>query len=96
MEKNTAEKIQAFLDSDLEKVDTLIEKCPDRIPVMVLVEFLKMDQNSVRAAIEAGAFGFAWRKDGKTNKAYCVPTAQFVRWYLNTGMLEGVYRRGQA
>lgn len=49
-----------------------------------------MDENSTRATVEGGAFGFAWRKSGKANKAYCVPTAQFVRWYLNVGVLEGM------
>ena len=87
----TAKKVKAFLDDDLNKIDTLIEQYPQRIPIPIIADFLHMDENSTRAAVEGGAFGFAWRKSGKANKAYCVPTAQFVRWYLNVVVLEGVY-----
>ena len=86
--------IKALLENDLDKVDALIEKYPLRIPIPVLADFLQMDENSTRAAVEGGAFGFAWRKAGKVNKAYCVPTAQFVRWHLNINVLEGVYKNG--
>lgn len=90
--ENSAEKVMSFLNDDLNKIDTLIERCPQRIPIPTLADFLNIDENSLRAAIECGAFGFSWRKAGKANKAYCVPTAQFVRWYLNVGVLEGVNR----
>lgn len=88
------EIIQTFIDADIEKVSKLIEENPQRIPIPVIADFLEMKQESARAAVECGAFGFAWRKDGKLNKGYCIPTAQFVRWYLNVCGLEGVYRNG--
>ena len=87
------ERIQAFLDEDINKIDALIEQYPLRLPIPVIAEFLKMNLGSVRAAVECGAFGFAWRKSGKLNKAYCIPTVQFVRWYLNISGLEGVYKQ---
>lgn len=90
--ENAATRVKAFLDRDLDRIDEIIEKYPDRVPVPTIADFLHMDENSTRAAVEGGAFGFAWRKSGKANKAYCVPTAQFVRWYLNVGILEGVYK----
>ncbi|MCM1023854.1 MAG: hypothetical protein NC395_07320 [Prevotella sp.] len=87
-----ANKVMSFLNDDLNKIDALIERYPLRIPIPAVADFFSMDENSVRAAVEGGAFGFAWRKSGKANKAYCVPTAQFVRWYLNVGVLEGANR----
>ena len=90
--ENAATRVKAFLDRDLDRIDEIIDKYPLRIPIPVVAEFFEMHENSARAAVEGGAFGFAWRKDGKVNKAYCIPTAQFVRWYLGVDGLEGVYR----
>ncbi len=87
-----AQNIKAFIDNDLNKIDKLIEENPIRMTVKTTAQFLNVDEDSVRAAIECGAFGFAWRKAGKVSKAYCVPTAQFVRWYLGIDVLEGVYK----
>lgn len=88
---SSAERIKKFLDDDLDKVDDLLEKYPERLSVEAASEFLHMKNENVRAAIECGAFGIAWRKTGKANKAYCVPTAQFVRWYLGVKVLEQVH-----
>lgn len=85
------DSIAKMLDGDIEKVDKLIHDYPDQAPIAAIAEFLGIQSVSVRAAIECGAFGFAWRKEGKCVKAYCVPTAQFVRWYLNINPLERIY-----
>lgn len=74
--------IKAFIDEDNNRVEELIKENPIHISVPRIAEFLQIDVVSARAAIECGAFGLAWRKQGKLNKAYCIPTAQFVRWYL--------------
>ena len=66
----TAEKINGFLNQDLERIDALMEEYPDRIPINALADFLHMDPNSTRSAVEGGAFGFAWRRAGKANKVY--------------------------
>lgn len=84
----SAERIKHFLDEDLDRVDDLLEKYPINIPVAAVAEFLHISGDSVRSAIECGAFGIVWRKTGKVNKAYSVPTAQFVRWYLNVNVLK--------
>lgn len=75
-------KIMEFLQEDSAKLDTLIEKYPVSLPTSAIADFLSLDIASVRATIEAGFLGMAWRKPGKANHGYHVPTAQFVRWYL--------------
>lgn len=76
-------KASAFLAEDNEKIDKLIEENPQSLSIMEIANFLNMDVASVRSAIENNTFGMSWRKAGSTRKAYNVPTAQFVRWYLN-------------
>ena len=77
-------KINEFLSADNTKIDRLIDNFPINLPVSAVADFLAVDVASVRAAIENGnAFGLAWKKSGKANHGYFVPTAQFVRWYLH-------------
>lgn len=76
-------KINDFISDDNAKIDKLIENFPINLPVSAVSDFLSVDVASIRAAIECGnAFGLAWKKSGKSNHGYYVPTAQFVRWYL--------------
>ncbi len=89
-ENSSAERLRVYLNADLDKIDKLIEENPIRLTIKTAAEFLSMDNESVRAVVEGGAFGLAWRKTGKANKAYCVPTPQFVRWYLGVNVLEKV------
>ena len=74
--------IKAFIDEDNNRVEELIKENPIHLPIAKIAEFLQINADSARAAVESGSFGLAWRKQGKLNKAYCIPTAQFVRWYL--------------
>ena len=75
------EKLKSFFDNDEERLSKLIEEHEFNIPIKALSEFLHVDAQSVRAYVEAGQFGMAWKKTGKDNHAYAIPTAQFVRWY---------------
>lgn len=77
------DKINDFLSQDNDKLADLIENNPVNVPVSSAAEFLGADVASIRAAIENDCFGAAWRKAGSTRSAYYIPTAQFVRWYLN-------------
>ena len=76
-------KVSEFLLKDNDRIEQLIEEHPVSIPVTSIAEFLQADVASVRAAIEGNCFGLSWRKAGSTRHAYLIPTAQFVRWYLN-------------
>lgn len=76
-------KVTEFLSNDNERIDRLIENFPINLPVSAISDFLSVDVASVRAAIERGVFGMAWKKDGKANHGFFVPTAQFVRWYIH-------------
>ena len=78
-------KLNEFLCHDNEKIDRLIEAFPVNLPVSAISDFLSLDVASVRAAIENEKFGISWRKIGKANHGYFIPTAQFIRWYLNMG-----------
>lgn len=81
--KFISEKTIQFLDKDNNSIDELIKKYPIHIPTGAIADFLSMDIASVRAAVENQQFGLAWRKSGKANHGYLIPTAQFIRWYLN-------------
>lgn len=76
-------RIDEFFKQDNEKVEKLLEQYPVNIPTRVVADFLKIDVNSVRAIIECGNVGLSWRKTGKMNTSYVIPTATFLRWYLN-------------
>lgn len=73
-----------FLSADNKKIDKLIEEFPVNLPISAVADFLSIDVASVRAAVDNGVFGLCWKKPGKMNKGYFVPTAQFVRWYVRT------------
>lgn len=76
------DNIKRFLEEDNSRVEELISKYPSTIPTAVVADFLGIAQTSVRSSIDNGAFGVGWRKPGKTNRSYCIPTANFVRWYI--------------
>lgn len=78
-----SDKINEFLTSDNDKIEVLVTSYPENIPVGKIAEFLGADVVSIRAAIENNVFGASWRKAGSARHGYLVPTAQFVRWYLN-------------
>lgn len=77
------EKLKSFFEKDEERLAALLDKYEFKIPVEALSEFLHIDSQSVRAYVESGQFGMAWKKIGKDNHAYAIPSAQFARWYLN-------------
>lgn len=75
--------IEEFLSNDRQRVQELIEKYPQNIPLKVCADFLGMDSNSLRQAIEDNQkIGLSWRKQGSLNRAFHIPTAVFVRWYM--------------
>lgn len=80
-------KIEEFMEADRERMEELITKYPKQIPVPVVADFMGMDHNSLRAAIDGGSLGISWRKDGKLNRGYCIPTAKFVYWWFNQSPL---------
>ncbi len=76
------DKLSEFIKSEREWLNSIIEQYPCQIPVKALSEHWGCQPDSIRAAIEQDSnFGVFWRKDGKTNKAYLIPTGFFVQWY---------------
>ncbi len=75
--------ISEYLQHDDEKIENLIKQYPANIPVKAAAEFLDVDDESVRSAIESGSFGISWKKAGKLNRSFALPTAHFLRWYMH-------------
>lgn len=78
------DKIRNFIAADDEKIEKLIEQYPIGMTTNAIAEFLDIDIASVRAILENGTVGLAWKQSCKSRHGYYVPTAQFVRWYIHS------------
>lgn len=76
------DKIKEFLKKDDAKIESLIERYPEKVPVKEAAELLGCCPATIQTALESGKLGFSERKLGKVNRAFVIPTAHFVRWYL--------------
>lgn len=76
------DKIRQFIESDNRKLEELIEKYPEKIPVKEAAALLDCHTTTLQTALESGKLGFSERKLGKVNRAFVIPTAHFVRWYV--------------
>lgn len=74
--------IKEFFDNDDKKIEDLIKEYPVNVPTNVAAKFLGLNVTSMRAILDSGAVGLSWKKDGALNKGFFLPTAQFVRWYM--------------
>lgn len=78
----TNDALSNFLTAEREWLNNIIEQYPRQIPIAPIAEHWGCAEASVRAAIEQdAAFGVYWRKTGKANHAYLVPTGLFIQWY---------------
>ena len=75
-------EIKAFLEEDEVRAAELLRQYPDRVPVKAAAEFLKCSPDTVRAWVERGGIGICEKQIGKQNRAFLIPTAQLLRWYL--------------
>lgn len=78
-----SDTILNFIKSDDAKVENIIKKYPLQIPVAVAAELLGCHETSLREFLTNSNIGMSWLKPGKQNHGFCIPTAQFMRWYLN-------------
>lgn len=63
-------------------LEALCEKYPIEIPLPEAAKWLGIAPESLRAAICQGTCSFpalAWRKAGKQNRAFHIPTASFYK-----------------
>lgn len=72
-----------FIKADNERLEKIIEEYPNQIPIPVAAELIGVDPNNLRDSIEHGNLGISWKKPGKLNRGFCIPTAKFIRWWLN-------------
>lgn len=74
--------LSEFLKAEREWINGIIEQYPRQIPIAPIAEHWGCAGDSIRAAIEQDAtFGVYWRKVGRANKSYMIPTGLFVQWY---------------
>lgn len=76
-------KIPEFIKTDTEQLEKIIDEYPKQIPIPVVADLMAMDPNNLREAVEDGSLGISWKKPGKVNRGFCIPTGKFVRWWLN-------------
>ena len=70
----------------IEKVNELcelVDEHPLTIPVPIAANFLNMDPESLRCALEQNRcpFGFGWQKNIRGNKGFKIPTSTLFFWY---------------
>lgn len=78
--------IKKFMDNDDQKIERLISEYPVSVPTKVAADFLGIDAASMRAIISDNTVGLSWKKEGKLNKGFFIPTPQFLRWYMRYGV----------
>lgn len=78
-----SEYIKDFINQDLDRLEELMKKYPRQLSCDAVADLLGCKPEGVRQAIAEGAFGIHWRLSGKLTSGNCIPTGQFVRWYLN-------------
>lgn len=77
------ETIKTFLEADTQKLEQIIERYPRQIPAKIVAELMGVSPENLRQAVSEGELGISWRKPGKLTGGNCIPTAKFVRWWLN-------------
>lgn len=79
----------------LQKVELLcelVDEHPEYIPVPVAANFLKMNPESLRCALEQNrcSFGFGWQKDVRGNKGFKIPTPTMFFWYTQLNPFKNI------
>lgn len=69
---------------DFEKLNNLIEENPVYIPIAQVANYLGMNPESLRCAIDQGraSFGFSWKGDARGSRAFKIPTIAFYNWVM--------------
>lgn len=79
--------VKELLDEDVKKLNKIVTSHPKQIPIKVIADLFGCDVENVRTMCEdEHVFGVGWRKPGKLNRGFCIPTALFIRWYT-----KGIY-----
>ena len=78
-----SDAIKDFLQRDTEKLEEIIAKYPQQIPVPVVADWWGCKEDSIRRALEEhGVLGVGYRQAGALNRGFVIPTGHFIRWYL--------------
>ena len=79
--------VKEFLDEDIKKLNQIVTDYPKQIPIDIVADLFGCAVETVRTMCEENhTFGDGWRKPGKLNRGFCIPTGVFIRWYT-----KGIY-----
>jgi hypothetical protein len=83
MNQENLTRIPDAVADSIKKLQELVQKYPQFIPLPECATFLGMDRDGLRRAIETNTcpFGIAWQRPGAANRAFKIPTATFYFWY---------------
>lgn len=78
---------------DFKKLNALIEEYPIYIPIAKAADYLGMNPESLRCAIDQGraSFGFSWKSGMQGNRAFKVPTIAFYNWVTQGHAMQFVH-----
>ena len=73
-----------------DKLVMLCEEYPSKIPLEKAAEYLSMDKEGLRSAIEQGRsqFGLCVQKSLNGNRAFTIPTLAFFSWVTNGAIFQ--------
>lgn len=84
-------EVPAPVKDRLNELDKLVNDFPTEIPLVHAADFLRMDPPSLRAYLQTNtSFGMAWKKEGKTNCGFHIPTLTFYMWVTQSNISRGL------
>lgn len=77
--KEAAKFLNSYIEENLIKVAEVIKENPSYIKTKAVADLLGVSLDSVKTYLRNGGdLGLAWKKEGKQNHGYSVPTFQFL------------------
>lgn len=78
-----------FTRENLIKIAEVVKEHYDDIPVEVAAELVGISKESMRTYLQnGGEYGIAWRKPGKQNCGYSIPTYAFLCKCYGVGFIK--------
>lgn len=90
MTETTAIEVLAdFTKENLIRIAEVVKEYPSSIPTHVAAKLLDISDESTRTYLQnGGEYGIAWRKPGKQNCGYSIPTYAFLCKCYGVGFIK--------